>query len=155
MESTLPQEKILIGAIEICDLPDLGIYDLQIRVDTGAKTSSLHVDNIRRFKVNGKPHVRFDIHPDIYNVDSVIEATAPLSDIRQIKSSNGESQERYVIKTTMVLGQQSWMVELTLTNRADMTYLMLFGRQGMGDKVLVDPSQNFLVNNGSADSTVK
>ena len=89
--------------------------------------------------------MRFDIHPDIYNVESVIEATAPLKDIRQIKSSNGESQERYVIKTTLVLGDQSWPIELTLTNRSDMTYLMLFGRQGMGDKVLVDPSETFLV----------
>lgn len=146
MVNDVLKDKILIGSIEICDLPDLGIYDLQIRVDTGAKTSSLHVDNIRRFKEAGKPHVRFDIHPDIYNVESVTEATAPLSDIRQIKSSNGESQERYVIKTTMRLGDQSWIIELTLTNRSDMTYLMLFGRQGMGDKVLVDPSQNFLVN---------
>ncbi|MDO6421165.1 ATP-dependent zinc protease family protein [Saccharophagus degradans] len=136
---------MIIGSIETCDLPDLGIFDLQIRVDTGAKTSSLHVDNIRRFKENGRPHVRFDIHPDIYNVESVIEATAPLKDIRQIKSSNGESQERYVIKTTLVLGDQSWPIELTLTNRSDMTYLMLFGRQGMGDKVLVDPSETFLV----------
>ena len=136
---------MIIGSIETCDLPDLGIFDLQIRVDTGAKTSSLHVDNIRRFKENGRPHVRFDIHPDIYNVESMIEATAPLKDIRQIKSSNGESQERYVIKTTLVLGDQSWPIELTLTNRSDMTYLMLFGRQGMGDKVLVDPSETFLV----------
>ncbi|ABD81294.1 protein of unknown function DUF785 [Saccharophagus degradans 2-40] len=139
------EKKMIIGSIETCDLPDLGIFDLQIRVDTGAKTSSLHVDNIRRFKENGRPHVRFDIHPDIYNVESVIEATAPLKDIRQIKSSNGESQERYVIKTTLVLGDQSWPIELTLTNRSDMTYLMLFGRQGMGDKVLVDPSETFLV----------
>ncbi|MBU2985697.1 ATP-dependent zinc protease [Saccharophagus degradans] len=139
------ENKMIIGSIETCDLPDLGIFDLQIRVDTGAKTSSLHVDNIRRFKENGRPHVRFDIHPDIYNVESVIEATAPLKDIRQIKSSNGESQERYVIKTTLVLGDQSWPIELTLTNRSDMTYLMLFGRQGMGDKVLVDPSETFLV----------
>lgn len=119
------EKKMIIGSIETCDLPDLGIFDLQIRVDTGAKTSSLHVDNIRRFKENGRPHVRFDIHPDIYNVESVIEATAPLKDIRQIKSSNGESQERYVIKTTLVLGDQSWPIELTLTNRSDMTYLML------------------------------
>ena len=139
------ENKMIIGSIETCDLPDLGIFDLQIRVDTGAKTSSLHVDNIRRFKENGRPHVRFDIHPDIYNVESMIEATAPLKDIRQIKSSNGESQERYVIKTTLVLGDQSWPIELTLTNRSDMTYLMLFGRQGMGDKVLVDPSETFLV----------
>lgn len=144
------ENKMLIGSIETCDLPDLGIFDLQIRVDTGAKTSSLHVDNIRRFKENGRPCVRFDIHPDIYNVQSTIEATAPLKDIRQIKSSNGESQERYVIKTTLALGDRSWPIELTLTNRSDMTYLMLFGRQGMGDKVLVDPSETFLVTSSPA-----
>jgi len=137
--------KIVIGAIEVCHLPELSIVDLHTRVDTGAKTSSLHVDNIQRLKKDGRTWVVFDIHPDIYNVDTVVSCEAPLFDVRRIKSSNGKSEERYVIKTLLDLGGQQWPIEITLTDRSDMSYLMLLGREGMGDRVLVDPSQNFVL----------
>ncbi len=137
-------DKIIIGNIENCDLPDLGIFDLQARVDTGAKTSSLHVDNLTRYQNNGKPWVKFDLHPNIHAVGQVVNCSSPLKDIRRIKSSNGASEERYVIGTTFRLGGDSWPIEITLTNRSDMSYLMLFGRQGMGDRVLIDPSTTFL-----------
>ena len=137
--------KMIIGNIENCDLPDLGIFNLQVRVDTGAKTSSLHVDNLSRYQQSGKPWVKFNLHPNIHNVDEVVECSSPLEDVRRIKSSNGVSEERYVISTTFQLGDISWPIEMTLTNRSDMSYLMLFGRQGMGDKVLIDPSSTFLV----------
>ncbi|WP_432455571.1 MULTISPECIES: ATP-dependent zinc protease family protein [unclassified Agarivorans] len=138
--------KMIIGNLETCHLPDLGIHDLPIRVDTGAQTSSLHVDNVERIKVNGKPHISFDLHPDIYNLKQVCRCTAPIFDTRRIKSSNGVVEQRYVIQTNFQLGDLTWPIEITLTNRQDMSYLMLFGRQGMADKVLVDPSQSFLVN---------
>lgn len=137
-------EKVVIGSLEMCQLPQLGIKDLQIRVDTGAQTSSLHVDNIERFKIKGKPWVRFDLHPDFYNLTTVVKCEAPLHDIRRIKSSNGKSEQRYVIKTPIQLGEQEWKIEITLTDRSDMTYLMLFGREGMKDRVLIDPSQTYL-----------
>lgn len=144
-------DKIIIGSLEICDLPDLGIEDLQVRVDTGAKTSSLHVDNIRRSKQHGKPVVTFNLHPDLHRVEAVKECTAPISDIRRIKSSNGESEQRYVIQTSIRLGGQVWPIEITLTDRSDMSYMMLFGREGMGNRVLVDPSRTFLVSQPDSD----
>ncbi len=143
------ESKIIIGSLETCNLPQLGISNLQIRVDTGAKTSSLHVDNITGYKKSGKPWVKFDLHPDIYNVNSVVTCDTPICDIRRIKSSNGDAQERYVIKTPIQLGAMSWPIEITLTDRSDMSYLMLFGREGMGDRVLVDPSQTFMLNDAS------
>ena len=146
-ERSSMKHKIIIGSLEICDLPDLGIFNLQTRIDTGAKTSSLHVDNLSRYQKSGKPWVTFDIHPNIHNVDEVIKCASPLQDVRRIKSSNGVSEERYVIHTTFQIGDQSWPIELTLTDRSDMSHLMLFGRQGMGDKVLIDPSSTFLVTN--------
>lgn len=137
--------KMIIGNIENCNLPDLGIFNLPTRIDTGAKTSSLHVDNLSRYQKSGKPWVKFDIHPNIHNVEEVVECSSPLQDVRRIKSSNGVSEERYVISTTFELGDSSWPIELTLTNRSDMSYLMLFGRQGMGKQVLIDPSATFLI----------
>ncbi|MFA0813387.1 ATP-dependent zinc protease family protein [Microbulbifer epialgicus] len=142
MKST---SKITIGAIEVCNLPELSISDLHVRVDTGAKTSSLHVDNIRRLKKNGRAWVTFDIHPDIHNVDKVVACESPLFDVRRIKSSNGKSEERYVVKTQLELGGQQWPIEITLTDRSDMSYLMLLGREGMGSRVLIDPSENFML----------
>jgi len=136
--------KKIIGRLELIDLPDLGISELQVRVDTGAKTSSLHVDNIVKCKIKGKPCVKFDIHPDIHNVARLVSCRALISDVRKIKSSNGEAEQRYVIKTPVILGSDTWLIEITLTDRADMNNLMLFGREAIGKQFLVDPSQVFL-----------
>ncbi|MEJ6120441.1 ATP-dependent zinc protease [Vibrio sp. 2-Bac 85] len=138
------KEKTIIGRLESIALPDLGIDDMQVRVDTGAKTSSLHVDNIVKYMQNGKPWVKFDIHPDIHNVEKLISCKAVISDIRKIKSSNGTAEQRYVIETPMTLGKETWPIEITLTDRTDMNYLMLFGREAIGKRLLVDPSKVFL-----------
>jgi hypothetical protein len=137
--------KTVIGALETCDLPDLNIFDLQIRVDTGAKTSSLHVDDIKRERRDGKLGVGFTLHPDIYDVKKVTRCWAPVSDVRRIKSSNGSVDQRLIIKTLMIMSGIKKQIEITLSNRSDMSYLMLLGREGMGTDFIVDPSQTFLV----------
>lgn len=142
--------KIIIGALETCDLPDLNIFDLQIRVDTGAKTSSLHVDDIEKERRDGKLGVGFSLHPDIYDVDKVTRCWAPISDVRRIKSSNGAVDQRLIIKTKMVMSTVTKQIEITLSNRSDMSYLMLLGREGIGEDFLVDASATFLVSNSSA-----
>jgi hypothetical protein len=138
------KDKKIIGRLESIALPELGIEEMQVRVDTGAKTSSLHVDNIVKYIEQGQPWVKFDIHPDIHNVDKLISCKAIISDIRKIKSSNGNAEQRYVIETPMTLGKETWPIEITLTDRADMNYLMLFGREAIGKRLLVDPSKVFL-----------
>ena len=140
----MDKNKLIIGRLETIALPDLAIADLQVRVDTGAKTSSLHVDNISKIIKNGKQCVTFDIHPDVHNVNSIVNCTAAISDIRRVKSSNGTSEQRYVIETTVVLGEVTWPIEITLTDRSDMSYLMLFGREAIGKRFLVDPSKVFI-----------
>jgi hypothetical protein len=136
--------KTVIGRLESIALPELAIDDLEVRVDTGAKTSSLHVDNIEKSVINGVHSVTFDIHPDVHKVETMLKCTAPISDIRKIKSSNGTSEQRYVIETPVVLGKEQWNIEITLTDRSDMSYLMLFGREALGSRFLVDPSEVFL-----------
>lgn len=138
-------QKLIVGSLETCDLPELGIFDLEIRVDTGAKTSSLHVDNLSKFQKGGRPWLKFDIHPDAYQTKKVITCEAILHDLRRVKSSNGESEQRYVIQTTLKLGADQWPIQITLTDRSDMSYLMLLGREGMADRLLVDPSKTFLL----------
>ncbi|MGB2739590.1 MAG: RimK/LysX family protein [Cognaticolwellia sp.] len=138
------KQKSIIGRLESIALPEFAIADLQVRVDTGAKTSSLHVDNIAKFSRKGKVMVKFDLHPDVHNVENIVSCEAPLHDIRRVKSSNGTSEQRYVISTPVQLGHELWTIEITLTDRSDMSYLMLFGREAIGDKFLVDPSKVFV-----------
>jgi hypothetical protein len=140
----MTQNKTIIGRLESIELPEFGIKNLQARVDTGAETSSLHVDNIEKLIINGLQCVSFDIHPDSHNVKRIGKCHAPISDIRKIKSSNGTSELRYVIVTSVVLGKDKWSIEITLTDRSDMSYLMLFGREAIGTRFLIDPSQVFL-----------
>ena len=137
--------KLVIGSLETCHLPDLNIFDLQIRIDTGAKTSSLHVDDIKKERREGKLGVAFTIHPDIYDVEVITRCWAPISDVRRIKSSNGAVDQRLIIKTKMVMSTVEKEIEITLSNRSDMSYLMLLGREGMGSDFLVDPSQTFII----------
>lgn len=141
----MQEGKMLVGSIESCDLPELEINDLHIRVDTGAKTSSLHVDNIIRKKEGGKVWIHFDLHPDIYNIKRVLTCKARLRDVRSVKSSNGETEERYVIRTPIRLGEAQWSIDITLTDRSDMSFLMLLGREAMGERLLVDPSASFVL----------
>ncbi|WP_448215689.1 ATP-dependent zinc protease family protein [Endozoicomonas sp. 2B-B] len=138
--------KPVIGCVELCDLPDLGICGVEVRIDTGAKTSSLHVDNLISFEDEGSPWVMFDLHPNLHNVEEVLNCKAPVKDIKTIRSSNGMIEKRYVISTTLKLHDHIWTIDVTLSNRAKMTYLMLLGREGMANIFLVDPSRKFMKN---------
>jgi len=140
-----PEEKLLLGALEKCDLPDIGIANLVMRVDTGATTSSLHVENIEEFQKNGKTWISFDIHPDVYDVVKKTRHSSKIKARRKVKSSTATLERRYVIETTLAIGDHSWPIKMTLTDRSEMTYMMLLGREAMSDKILVDPSAEFLI----------
>lgn len=133
---------MIIGVLETIDLPDLGLTGITTRIDTGAQTSALHVDHIQPRKRGGK--IDFEFHPDFHGVEDTIKCTALVHDSRWIKSSNGERERRYVIKTTAVMGELSWEIELTLTDRSSMNHLMLLGREAMKEGILVNPGESFL-----------
>ncbi len=141
------KNKILVGALEQCDLPELGIFGIHARVDTGATTSSLHVDNIEEFKKNNRRWVTFDIHPDIHNVSQVIRVSAPLKGKKTVKSSSADRQRRLVIETLVRFGEAEWKINITLSDRAEMSYLMLLGREAMKNRIIVDPSHDYLFSN--------
>lgn len=146
MESTtLIDNKMLVGAVEKCDLPLLQISELEVRIDTGAKTSSLHVDNIKEFKCDKQRWIEFDIHPDAHDVDVIVHRKARIKAKRTIKSSNAEKETRYIIETDIVMGTERWPIEISLSDRSGMTYLMLLGREAMAGRLLVDPGDQFLL----------
>ncbi|MFQ3189753.1 MAG: hypothetical protein ACI936_000878 [Paraglaciecola sp.] len=139
--------KQLVGALELCDLPQLKLKGLETRVDTGATTSSLHVDNIVEFKKEKgkKKWVRFDIHPDTHDVNQVVQREAKVKSVRRVKSSNATHQRRLVIETDILIAGMQWCIELTLTDRSEMKYLMLLGREAMSGRLIVDPEHEFLL----------
>lgn len=138
-------EKRIVGALELCDLPKLSIENLNCRVDTGAATSSLHVDNIEEFIRDDEEWVSFDIHPNIHNVDEIVRREAKVCTVKNIKSSTATRERRYVIETDIVMSGSRWSILLTLTDRSEMTYLMLLGREAMSGRFLVDPEHDFLL----------
>lgn len=143
--SSVHKTKQMIGALEYADLPELGITNLVMRVDTGAATSSLHVDNIVEFERDGERWIQFDIHPDIHDVERTVKCESKVLSQKKIKSSTADRQRRYVIRTRLEMGARAWKIKLTLTDRSEMTYLMLLGRQAMAGKFYVDPEYEFIL----------
>ncbi len=138
------EKKIVIGSQEWCSLNQLGIPAIKARIDSGAKTSSLHAFNIHAFKKEGAPWVSFEVHPLQMNRSTIIRCEQQVLDRRVVKSSSGESEKRYVIKAEVTLGTETWPIEITLTNRDSMGYRMLLGREAMHNRILVNPSESFL-----------
>ena len=139
------QKKIILGSEEWCSFPELGIPAIKARVDSGAKTSALHAINIAPFIKEGINWVKFDINPIQNNLKTVIHCEALLIDKRVVKSSSGFREQRYVIQTNLKIGDDSWKIEMTLTNRDSMGFRMLLGREAMSGRVLVDPEQKYLL----------
>ncbi|MFO1242414.1 MAG: 30S ribosomal protein S6--L-glutamate ligase [Rickettsiales bacterium] len=136
-------QKTIIGREEWCALPALGIPAVKARVDSGAKTSALHAFNIQTFDKDGRTFVRFSINPIQGTRKITTRTEAPLIDRREVKSSSGHVELRYVIRTPIRMGNDTWDAEVTLTNRDTMGYRMLLGRQAMRGRLLVDPERAF------------
>ncbi len=136
--------KFISGSKEWCALPKLDIAAVKARIDSGAKTSSIHAFNIEPFTHNSNQWVRFDLHPLQKSRRATIRCEAPVIDRRTIRSSNGTTEKRFVIRTPMTLNNQTWEIELTLTNRDSMGYRMLLGREAMNGRMLVDSEESYL-----------
>ncbi|MCW9044233.1 MAG: 30S ribosomal protein S6--L-glutamate ligase [Pseudopelagicola sp.] len=143
MSDTQSPTPLNLGWEEWISLPDLGLPAMRAKVDTGARTSSLHATEIEPFGTKDRPRVRFTVHPIPGNDDLLIPCSAEIKDRREITSSNGESEMRYVIESTLSVGGESWPIELTLTDRRGMALHMLLGRQALGDNVTVMPADRF------------
>lgn len=137
-------DKVVLGWEEWVSLPGLGIPALAAKIDTGAKTSALHAFAIEPFGTGSAPYVRFGIHPLPDRPEIEIFCSARLVDRREVISSNGEKELRYVIVTPVKIGENEWPIEVTLTNRDTMQNRMLLGRQAITEDMIVDPNRKFM-----------
>ena len=133
-----------IGWREWVGLPELGVDRIKAKVDTGARSSSLHAFGIERFERDGVSLVRFEVHPIQRSTQDVVQTEAELVDQRKVKTSSGVESLRWVIVTEIVLMDQRWPIEITLTRRDAMGFRMLLGRQAVRGRFLVDPGRSFL-----------
>ncbi len=138
------ESRPIIGWREWVGLPDLILGRIKAKVDSGARSSSLHAFDIEHFERDGEPWVKFKVHPIQRSDRKIIEAEAPVTDSRMVRSSNGKAQLRTVITTNVRLLGKTWPVELTLANRDKMSFRMLLGREAFRNKFFVDAGSSYL-----------
>ena len=136
-------QKRLIGWREWVAFPDLGAPPIKAKIDTGARTSALHAFRIRRFEKAGVELVEFFVHPVQRRRDPEIRCEAPLVDEREVTSSNGRRERRYVIQTRAVIAGEMRKIELTLTNRDEMGFRLLIGRRALTSRFIIDPGRSY------------
>lgn len=139
------QKKLIIGWREWIALPALGLESIKAKIDTGARTSSLHASDLETFDEDGVVYARFHALSGKSRLQDspAVMCVAPLLDQRKVRSSNGHSEERYVVETVLRMGGESWPIELTLTSREQMGFHMLIGRNALRNRCLVDPNLSF------------
>lgn len=134
---------MVLGWREWVGLPDLRVDAIKVKLDTGARTSSLHAFDMVRFHRKGAAMVRFEIHPRQRSRADMVEVEAELVDERWVRNSGGERELRPVIETDIRIGADTWPIELTLTRRDAMGFRMLLGRQALRKRAVVDPGSSF------------
>ena len=132
----------VVGWRELVHLDELGLHAIPAKIDTGARTSSLHGTVLEEFERDGESYVRFAIDFPQQQVRQVCEAIHV--DIRGITSSNGETQRRYVIKTPLRIGDVTFRAEISLANRGNMKFPMLIGRSSLRRRFVVDSGYSWL-----------
>jgi len=141
----------VIGWREWLAIPSLGVDRIKAKIDTGARTSSIHAFNVQPFTERGAPHVSFVICPEQHRRHPEIDCVAEVLDERLVKSSTGHLQHRYVIEVEIDLGGLIWPIELTLARRDSMGFRMLIGREAVRSRFLIDSNRSFLSSRCYAD----
>ena len=139
-------DLVVVGWQEMVGLPELGIDQLPVKLDTGAVSSSIHADNIRFFRRNQAEWVRFDLGAGLAPPKDDCRCESRLIGFRRIQSSSGHRSLRPVIETMMVIAGFYWTIELTLASRPTMQFPVLIGRDALSGRCLVDCGQTFLAN---------
>lgn len=134
----------LAGWREWVQLPEIGVPWIKAKLDTGAQTSSIHAHDMEVFERGGVDWVRFRVRPWQLSTDDEVTVECPLHDRRRVRSSSGHVEERFVVRMHVVLVHREVEVEVTLSNRDQMGFRMLIGREALQNGFDVTSSRSFL-----------
>ena len=146
-----PGSLTTLGWREWLALPGIGVGAIRAKIDTGARSSALHVDTFELFARPGQgvetaaaaeEWVRFSLDPD---GGSPISCEARVVDRRPVTDSGGHTTERVFISTEVQLAGQAWPIEINLTSRRQLSFPMLLGRSAMTGRFVVDPSASYVL----------
>jgi hypothetical protein len=136
-------QPLTVGWREWLALPELGVPAIKAKVDTGARSSCLHVLDMETFEKDGAEWVRFVVQPLRRRPDISFQCVAPVIDRRRVTDSGGHSQSRVFIETEISLGGRRWRCELNLTRRDNMLFPMLLGRTALAGAAVIEPGKSF------------
>jgi hypothetical protein len=135
-------EPLIIGVTEYVDLPEWRISRLRAKIDTGARSSALHVENIREL-ASGR--VRFDVRLSRNQSERRVTVEAAVARRGRVRTSNGAVETRVFVAVRLRIGPVEREVELSLVDRGRMIFRMLIGRRALADAFLVDPSRRYVL----------
>jgi len=130
----------IIGRIDKADFPELNLRNINIKVDTGAFTSSIHTHDVKEIELNGEKYIEFKLldpsHPKYENIIFKVKSY----EVKTLKSSFGNSEQRFIIKTNILIFDQEYPIEMSLSDRSDMKFPVLLGRKFLNKRFIVDTS---------------
>ncbi len=138
----MERSSTVIGVAEFVDLPKWGIVGLRGKIDTGARTSALHVSNIREI---GNGRVGFDVRLHRRKTDRTVHVEAKILRRGRVRPSSGDAQTRLFVATTLRIGPIEREIELSLVDRENMIFRLLVGRSALGYGFLVDPARRYVL----------
>ena len=153
MVERLRQLKPVLGWREWLALPELGIHAIRAKLDTGARSSALHVDSLETFPHAGQEWVRFSVATGSGDTGMVVVESA-IHDRRPVTDSGGHVSERIFLRTTLALAGQIYTAEINLTSRRNMLFPMLLGRTALARRFLIDPARSFRAGRQPPNSAV-
>jgi hypothetical protein len=142
MSAPKSEKPVVIGWAELVDIPQWNIRRLRAKMDTGARTSALHVENIVEV---GEDRVRFDVRLHRKKPDRRVTVEAPIVRRAQVRSSSGVSDDRIFVVARVLIGPKAQEIELSLVSRERMVFRMLIGRSALRQRFVIDPSRRYVI----------
>jgi len=141
-DSDLKSEKHIIGWTEMIDLPEWDISRIKAKIDTGARSSALHVENIEKI---GRKKIRFDVITSIRGRTKKKHVETSYTKRAKVRSSTGNYSLRYFVKTKLKVGPVIKTVEISLVSRDRMLFRMLIGRKTLEEDFMIDCNKRYLL----------
>ena len=140
--NTMP--ATVAGWREWVGLPGLGVGWIKAKLDTGARTSAIHAFDLEEFERDGEQWVRYSVHPWQGSDDDAVACESRVLAQREVRSSSGHVEERYVVCLDLSMVGRVISAEMTLSRRDEMGFRMLVGREALRQGFLVDPGRSYL-----------